>query len=188
MKISVLALNYKSKINWISFYLERENYMAGTIAIGVQDFGELISNNCFYIDKTSFIKEWWDNMDSVTLITRPRRFGKTLTISMLERFFSIQYYNESAIFEHLDIWKYPEYREIMGAYPAMERGLMTGITRVSKESLFSDFNNMEVVTTTSVKYADVYGFTEDEVFSALDEYGLSDIKDKVKRWYDVFVW
>ena len=187
MKISVLALNYKSKINWISFYLERENYMAGTIAIGVQDFGELISNNCFYIDKTSFIKEWWDNMDSVTLITRPRRFGKTLTISMLERFFSIQYYNESAIFEHLDIWKYPEYREIMGTYPAMERGLMTGITRVSKESLFSDFNNMEVVTTTSVKYADVYGFTEDEVFSALDEYGLSDIKDKVKRWYDGFL-
>ena len=74
----------------------------------------------------------------------------------------------------------------MGTYPAMERGLMTGITRVSKESLFSDFNNMEVVTITSVKYADVYGFTEDEVFSALDEYGLSDIKDKVKRWYDVF--
>lgn len=126
-------------------------------------------------------------MDSVTLITRQRRFGKTLTISMLKRFFSIQYYNESAIFEHLDIWKYPEYREIMGAYPAMERGLMTGITRVSKESLFSDFNNMEVVTTTSVKYADVYGFTEDEVFSALDEYGLSDIKDKVKRWYDGFL-
>lgn len=125
-------------------------------------------------------------MDSVTLITRQRRFGKTLTISMLKRFFSIQYYNESAIFEHLDIWKYPEYREIMGTYPAMERGLMTGITRVSKESLFSDFNNMEVVTITSVKYADVYGFTEDEVFSALDEYGLSDIKDKVKRWYDVF--
>jgi hypothetical protein len=307
VKISVLALNYKSKINWISFYLERENYMAGTIAIGVQDFGELISNNCFYIDKTSFIKEWWDNMDSVTLITRPRRFGKTLTISMLERFFSIQYYNESAIFEHLDIWKYPEYREIMGTYPvialsfarikentflktrdkicevlrniyikfefikdsaaltdsdrayydrmllenisdtdatsaiyqmsdflyryynkkviilldeydtpmqeayidgywdelavftrslfnstfktnpAMERGLMTGITRVSKESIFSDLNNMEVVTTTSVKYADVYGFTEDEVFSALDEYGLSDIKDKVKRWYDGFL-
>ena len=53
-------------------------------------------------------------MDSVTLITRQRRFGKTLTISMLKRFFSIQYYNESAIFEHLDIWKYPEYREIMG--------------------------------------------------------------------------
>ena len=71
----------------------------------------------------------------------------------------------------------------MGTYPAMERGLMTGITRVSKESLFSDFNNMEVVTTTSVKYADVYGFTEEEVFSALDEYGLSDIKDKVlKQW------
>lgn len=114
--------------------------------------------------------------------------ARHLLLVCLRGSFSIQYYNESAIFEHLDIWKYPEYREIMGTYPAMERGLMTGITRVSKESLFSDFNNMEVVTITSVKYADVYGFTEDEVFSALDEYGLSDIKDKVKRWYDVFVW
>lgn len=53
-------------------------------------------------------------MDSVTLITRPRRFGKTLTISMLERFFSIQYYNESAIFEHLDIWKYPNIEKLWG--------------------------------------------------------------------------
>ena len=98
MKISVLALNYKSKINWISFYLERENYMAGTIAIGVQDFGELISNNCFYIDKTSFIKEWWDSMDSVTLITRPRKFGKTLTMNMVESFFSIDYKGHSLLF------------------------------------------------------------------------------------------
>lgn len=77
--------------------------MAGTIAIGVQDFGELISNNCFYIDKTSFIKEWWDNMDSVTLITRPRRFGKTLTISMLERFFQ---YNIITSRLYLNIWIY----------------------------------------------------------------------------------
>ena len=63
--------------------------MARTVAIGVQDFEELINNNCFYIDKTDFIKEWWDNMDSVTLITRPRRFGKTLSLSMVERFFSL---------------------------------------------------------------------------------------------------
>lgn len=61
--------------------------MARTIGIGIQDFGEIIKNNCFYVDKTAFIKEWWENMDSVTLITRPRRFRKTLTMSMTEQFF-----------------------------------------------------------------------------------------------------
>lgn len=71
--------------------------------------------------------------------------------------------------------------------PALERGLMTGITRVSKESIFSDFNNLEVVTTTSDKYSDIFGFTEMEVFQALDEYGLSDNKKNVKRWYDGFI-
>lgn len=71
--------------------------------------------------------------------------------------------------------------------PALERGLMTGITRVSKESIFSDLNNLEVVTTTSDKYSDIFGFTEMEVFQALDEYGLSDNKKNVKRWYDGFI-
>ncbi len=61
--------------------------MARTIAIGVQDFGKMIQNQYFYIDKTAFIKEWWENGDEVTLITRLRRFGKTLTMSMLEYFF-----------------------------------------------------------------------------------------------------
>jgi hypothetical protein len=63
---------------------------------------------------------------------------------------------------------------------------MTGITRVSKESIFSDLNNLEVVTTTSEKYGDCFGFTEEEVFAALDEYGLSDRKQEVKSWYDGF--
>ena len=58
--------------------------MARTIAIGIQNFSELRENRCFYIDKTDFIREWWENMDSVTLITRPRRFGKTLNLSMIE--------------------------------------------------------------------------------------------------------
>ena len=71
--------------------------------------------------------------------------------------------------------------------PALDRGLMTGITRVSKESIFSDLNNLEVVTTTSDKYSDIFGFTEMEVFQALDEYGLSDNKKNVKRWYDGFI-
>lgn len=63
---------------------------------------------------------------------------------------------------------------------------MTGITRISKESIFSDLNNLEVVTTTSEKYADCFGFTEEEVFQALDEYGLSDKRNEVKSWYDGF--
>lgn len=78
--------------------------MAMNVAIGVQDFGTLIKNNCFYIDKTNFIRKWWESMDSVTLITRPKRFGKTLTMNMVERFFSIKYAGEGEIFSGLDIW------------------------------------------------------------------------------------
>ena len=63
---------------------------------------------------------------------------------------------------------------------------MTGITRVSKESIFSDLNNLEVITTTSAKYTDVFGFTKAEIEDALREYGLYDRKDEVKRWYDGF--
>lgn len=66
------------------------------------------------------------------------------------------------------------------------RGLITGITRVSKESIFSDLNNVKVVSTTSNYYTDCFGFTEDEVFNAMDEYGLTD-KDEVKKWYDGFI-
>ena len=63
---------------------------------------------------------------------------------------------------------------------------MTGITRVSKESVFSDLNNLKVVTTTSRQYEDSFGFTEPEVYEALDEFGLSDKKEQVKKWYDGF--
>ena len=281
--------------------------MSRTVAIGIQSFSDIVLNNCFYFDKTSFIKDWWDSMDSVTLITRPRRFGKTLTMNMVESFFSVDYAKRSDLFEHYNVWQYEKYRNIQGTYPvisisfariketgyeetkakiyeiirnlyvkfayicnsdiflasdiayynkmlsgsmneaeatsaiyqlsdylyryykkkviilldeydtpmqeaylngywdklsaftrsmfnstfktnpALERGLMTGITRVSKESIFSDFNNLEVVTTTSDKYSDIFGFTEMEVFQALDEYGLSDNKKNVKRWYDGFI-
>lgn len=278
--------------------------MARTVAIGVQDFETLIKENCFYVDKTLFIKEWWDNKDAVTLITRPRRFGKTLNINMLERFFSIEYKNHGEIFEHLDIWREEKYRELQGTYPVislsfagvkadnylvakeqifqiiediytknaflkrsdkleenekrfferigkdmsdsdaaraihqlagylcryygkkviilldeydtplqeaymsdywdeivpftrnlfnntfktnpyLERAVMTGITRVSKESLFSDLNNLKVVTVTSKKYASCFGFTEKEVFAAMNEFGLTN-KEDIKHWYDGF--
>lgn len=278
--------------------------MGRTVGIGLQDFEKIRQQNVFYVDKTLFIKEWWESMDDVTLITRPRRFGKTLTMSMVEQFFSIDYAGKD-IFRDTAIWKYEEYREIQGTYPVialsfssikettyeevkkkicktiqliyrkyqflldtdvlsksekqdflnvsaemeayeaslslqqlsgylyryykkkviilldeydtpmqeayaggywselvsftrslfnatfknnpyLERAIMTGITRVSKESVFSDLNNLEVVTTTSDKYEEVFGFTETEVCAALDEYGLLDRKEEVKRWYDGF--
>ena len=71
--------------------------------------------------------------------------------------------------------------------PYMARGIMTGITRVSKESIFSDLNNLEVVTTTSDKYETSFGFTQEEVFTALDEYGYGDQKEEIKWWYDGFI-
>ena len=279
--------------------------MARTVSIGNQDFEKMIQRNCFYVDKTSFIKEWWENEDEVTLITRPRRFGKTLNMSMLKFFFSNKYADRGELFEGLEIWEDEKYREIQGTYPViffsfakikqttyketiekikkiifdlyqeyafigkwdgltdkekenfnnisydmsdviaqeaivdlsnylsryygkkviilldeydtpmqeayvngyweelvaftrsmfnavfksnpyLERAIMTGITRVSKESIFSDLNNLVVVTTTSNQYETVFGFTEEEVFNALDEHGISDKKGEVKKWYDGF--
>ena len=279
--------------------------MARTVSIGTQDFEKMIQRNCFYVDKTGFIKEWWESEDEVTLITRPRRFGKTLNMSMLNCFFSNKYADRRELFEKLEIWKDGKYREIQGTYPVifmsfaeikqnnyndavekikriicevcqqfdflknwdgltetekknisnisydmsdvmaqdliknmsnylsryygkkviilldeydtpmqeayvngyweelvaftrslfnstfktnpyLERAIMTGITRVSKESIFSDLNNLEVVTTLTPKYETAFGFTEEEVFKALDEQGLSDKKNDVKIWYDGF--
>ena len=296
--------------------------MARTVGIGHQDFGQLIRSGCFYIDKTQFIKEWWENNDIVTLITRPRRFGKTLNMSMVEHFFSVEHSGGGELFEGFSIWQAKtgkdgspggenpleadyEYRQLQGTYPVislsfakvketdfsnarkkicliikdlynkyafladsgclnqdekgtwqeisvemedymaadslnalsnylsryygkkviilldeydtpmqeaylngywtelsdfmkglfnaafktnpyLERAILTGITRISKESLFSDLNNLEVVTATSNKYTDSFGFTEEEVFAALDEYGLGGKKQDVKSWYDGF--
>ncbi len=279
--------------------------MARVIAIGVQSFEKMITNHYFYVDKTDFIRDWWENGDDVTLITRPRRFGKTLAMDMVERFFSVEYKGKGQLFEELSIWKDEKYRRLQGTYPVislsfsvvkeadypsavqricqlitdlyrrarfllegeflseeekedcrrvsmdmpevaatmslqklseyfsryygrkviilldeydtplqeayvkgyweelteftrklfnaafktnpfLERAIMTGITRVSKESIFSDLNNIEVVTTTSEKYEDVFGFTQQEVEGALQEFGLEDRRQIVKDWYDGF--
>ena len=276
------------------------------VGIGIQDFLELRESHNFYIDKTSFIKKWWESNDTVTLITRPRRFGKTLNMSMLENFFSMDYAGRGDLFEGLSIWKEEKYRNLQGTYPVISlsfarvketdfestkrriielltlqfekysfltksdklsqnekeymcrmaremdsfeavsalhrlsdylyryydkkviilldeydtpmqeayvhgfwdemvaftrnlfnstfktnpyigRAIMTGITRVSKESVFSDLNNLKVVTTTSNEYATSFGFTEEEVFAALDDRGMSEEKENVKKWYDGFV-
>ncbi len=282
-----------------------EAVMARTVGIGHQDFGTIRREGYFYIDKTEFIKEWWEGGDSVTLITRPRRFGKTLNMSMLDKFFSVKYKEQGDLFQGLSIWENEKYRKLQGTYPVlfisfagikentfegaresicrmieeqynkhdyllekdllndkekdfyqkvsadmsdsvaavslrslsdylgrcygknviilldeydtpmqeayvngyweemvafirslfnftfktnpyMERAVLTGITRISKESIFSDLNNLKVVTTTSEKYADYFGFTEEEVFAALEEYDLSSKKQQVKEWYDGF--
>ena len=285
--------------------MEGSDSMAKTIAIGRQDFERMRTRNVFYIDKTDFIREWWEAEDEVTLITRPRRFGKTLNMSMTEQFFSVDYAGRGDLFEGLSIWEDEKYRKLQGTYPVislsfanvkegtyemtkqgicrvltdlynkkyfllktgllteeeqeyfrsismnmsevtaavavhkmsdflsryygkkviilldeydtplqeayvggywekmtefirglfnstfktnpcLERAVMTGITRVSKESIFSDLNNLNVVTITSNEYADSFGFTEEEVFCALDEYGMSEKKMEVKQWYDGF--
>lgn len=93
--------------------------MARTVSIGAQYFYRIREKDCFYVDKTNFIKEWWDSEDEVTLITRPRRFGKTLNMSMLECFFSVKYADRSDLFEGLEIWRHEEYRKIQGTYPVI---------------------------------------------------------------------
>ncbi|MCI8746879.1 MAG: AAA family ATPase [Lachnospiraceae bacterium] len=279
--------------------------MAEVISVGNQSFKSIREMGAFYIDKTKFIKEWWESGDIVTLITRPRRFGKTLNLSMTECFFSKEYAGKSSLFEGLDIWNNTEYQNLQGKFPVLfisfagikadnyktaregiiniiidlyakysflfkskeinikereyfgivnsgmsdieiamslnrlslcmsrcygkkviilldeydtplqeaylygywdkmvllvrslfnytfktnpylERGLVTGITRISKESVFSDLNNIVVITTTSHQYTECFGFTEEEVFNSLEKRGLSGWKEKVKNWYDGF--
>lgn len=276
------------------------------ISIGAQDFEMLRIQDAFYIDKTDFIRKWWNNLDPATLITRPRRFGKTLTMSMLNCFFSVSYGEKGErLFHDLTIWKDPKFRKMQGTYPvvyisfanvketsyektvraikfilwrtykqfefllksdlfsedekayfssvtpdmddetakvsistlcsfleryyekkvillldeydtplqeayvdeywgdltsftrglfndmfknnmSLERGLLTGITRISKESIFSDLNNLVVITTTSEDYATSFGFTEQEVAQALKDAGLANQMENVRKWYDGF--
>lgn len=93
--------------------------------LGYQNFEEVRIGNIFYIDKTDFIRQWWECADKVTLITRPRRFGKTLNMSTVECFFSNQYADRSDLFEGLSIWERKsvdgefQYRALQGAFPVI---------------------------------------------------------------------
>ena len=93
--------------------------MARTISIGCQNFETIRKEGYFYIDKTSFIREWWESGDSVTLITRPRRFGKTLTMSMTEQFFSVNYAGRGELFEGLSVWEHEKFRKLQGTWPVI---------------------------------------------------------------------
>ena len=97
--------------------------MTSAISIGKQDFASLRENHYFYVDKTDFIRQWWESGDDITLITRPRRFGKTLNMSMLNCFFSRQYAEKGTIFEGLSIWKQEKYRRLQGEYPVISVSL-----------------------------------------------------------------
>ena len=93
--------------------------MARTVGIGHQDFEKLRIKNNFYVDKTGFIREWWESDDDVTLITRPRRFGKTLNMSMTECFFSAKYADRGDLFEGLEIWENEKFRKLQGSWPVI---------------------------------------------------------------------
>ena len=119
--------------------------MARTIGIGHQDFGQVIENNYFYVDKTGFIKEWWENGDSVTLITRPRRFGKTLNMSMMQHFLSVDYADKGDLFKGLSIWQEEKYRQLQGTYPVISLSFAD-----VKARLFSDARKMICQTITNL--------------------------------------
>ena len=113
--------------------------MARTVGIGIQSFEKLISNQYFYVDKTNFIKEWWESGDDVTLITRPRRFGKTLNMNMLERFLSIEYAGQGEVFEGLSVWKDEKYQKLQGTWPVIFlsfAGIKASSFTEAKKSLF----------------------------------------------------
>lgn len=94
--------------------------MTRVAALGISNFEKIAERKkIFYVDKTHFIKEWWECEDEITLITRPRRFGKTLTLSMVETFFSIRLEGRSELFEDYNIWKEAEFRKLQGTYPVL---------------------------------------------------------------------
>lgn len=93
---------------------------ARQVALGVQNFVALRQWNCFYVDKTDFIRQWWQAQDEVTVIMRPRRFGKTLNMSMVNAFFSLEYKEQGQeFFGDLAVWQDEEMRQLQGSYPVI---------------------------------------------------------------------
>ncbi len=272
---------------------------------GNSDFKYIISNNGYFVDKTILIKEFYDNGDYVVILPRPRRFGKTLNLSMIEHFFDISKKESAGLFSEYKIsaekefceqhqnrypvinltlknvkgndWKgclqklraiiselydkhkfllksdkledyekenikqiilkkapqvdiefslknlskyltthfgqktiilldeydapiisgyskkyYDEIITFMQGFLGLafkqndfvHKGLLTGILRVARESLFSEFNNSGVYTITSRYFSERFGFTEQETKDVLKYFGLQDNFEDVKQWYD----
>ena len=274
--------------------------------VGIEDFEELIQREYYFVDKTRFIRELLDSQGKITLITRPRRFGKTLALSMLQYFFSLENAEESRkLFAGLDIeragekymreqgtrpvvfltikevqagkfsgmmaklsevlrqlygqleylkdsealskqdkdyfmavldktgseenlqfalanlmkmlekhhgkkpillldeydapilsaWENGYYKEgidfmrgflgsALKTNPSLGIAVLTGVTRVSKESIFSGLNNLDVCGVLSDTYADAFGFTQEEAARLMEECGVGDKMPELKKWYD----
>ena len=121
-----------------------------TISIGNDGFDAIREKNCFYVDKTAFIREWWESEDKVTLIARPRRFGKTLNMNMLECFFSMKYKGRGDLFEGLSIWSEDKYRNLQGTCPVIsltfadvKSGTCDGAIARIKQNLTDLYNQNE---------------------------------------------
>ena len=148
--------------------------MAKEISTGNQDFKDLIENDDFYIDKSLFIKEWWESRDIVTLITRPRRFGKTIHMSMLKYFFSIEYQGRSDLFEKLAIWKEEKFRNLQGTYPVLFLSF-AGVKQDTFEGARQMIN--ELITQLFTEYS---WLTEDGKFTDKDRFFYDQVSGEMK--------
>ena len=184
-------LKYKKIIPW-----ERKEVrkMKSVISIGNQDFISIRKNRCFYIDKTDFIREWWENQDSVTLITRPRRFGKTLNMSMTEYFFSIKYSDLGKYFKGLNIWKNDKMRKIQGTYPVISlsfadikaanyesarRGIIRKIVR-----LYSEFDYIRESGVLNEKDLAYFDSVEESMTDDAAAVAINYMSDYLSRYYE----
>lgn len=287
--------------------LSRNPYLDANVGLGYQNFLDFVCGKRFYVDKTHFIPEWLANDARITLITRPRRFGKSMLLSTVRTFFDPMYADHPEYFEKLRVWKDADSRSLFGTIPVISvsfgsckgndfaqamrgvtlglynmyiqheylrespklseeekaeyrrivasfseqrteyveisiqklcellykhygkfpiilmdeydtplleaytdgywdetintfrqlfhttfkendffyRAIITGVTRISKNSLFSDLNNLEVDTVTCDAYSDCFGFTEQEVMDAFKCQDIDTIQD-VKAMYDGF--
>lgn len=287
--------------------LSRNPYLDANVGLGYQNFLDFVCGKRFYVDKTHFIPEWLASDARITLITRPRRFGKSMLLSTVRTFFDPMYADHPEYFEKLRVWKDADCRSLFGTIPVISvsfgsckgndfaqamrgvtlglynmyiqheylrespklseeekaeyrrivayfseqrteyveisiqklcellykhygkfpiilmdeydtplleaytdgywdetintfrqlfhttfkendffyRAIITGVTRISKNSLFSDLNNLEVDTVTCDAYSDCFGFTEQEVMDAFKCQDIDTIQD-VKAMYDGF--
>jgi len=118
-----------------------ENMKHKPLPIGVEDFKRLVDNGYYFVDKTLMIKELLENKETVNLFTRPRRFGKTLNMSMLQRFFEATEKSNAYLFDGLKIAAYPEYMAYQGQYPVISISLKS-MKQASYTDAFYMYKNL----------------------------------------------